>query len=101
VYRADHEFHSIVFTATGREYLINLLEQTWDKYHSVGIVALYNEEDIQEWIEWTQWYYPGVVKALEAGDGKKAAELFARLFEEEDVRIDQRALMRAKEGLNK
>jgi DNA-binding GntR family transcriptional regulator len=93
VHRADHDFHFIAFSACGRPYLTRLLDQTWDKYHSVGIAALYEEDDLADWARCAELYHGQILQALREGDGATAASAAMGLWAA-DIARDQEIFKR-------
>jgi DNA-binding GntR family transcriptional regulator len=79
---AEHAFHAIAWQASGREYLVQLLEQTWVNYAVIPFLApLYNDEERAEVNRITQAYTPVILTGLEARDGRWASETCAALWE--------------------
>lgn len=89
---ADREFHMIAIRASGRPYLIRILEQTWDKYHAFPW-SHYNEEEIAIWSKNSRTFYPQLIKALEARDVERVRDICARTWEA-DMRLDKTAFAR-------
>jgi DNA-binding GntR family transcriptional regulator len=94
VMQADHEFHSIAFSASGWGFLTDILERTWSLYHSMApLVHLYSEADLDEWARICRTYNSLILEALKAGDGQKAGDACACLWES-DRRLVKRVLDR-------
>jgi DNA-binding GntR family transcriptional regulator len=92
VKRADHEFHSVIWNATDRPVLIQLLEQTWDQYH-ISNMTHYKASDWQRQSKITEMHHRGLLDALEAGDSRRARDWIAALWET-DIQQDEEIFLR-------
>lgn len=98
VKQADLEFHRIIFQASQRPALIQLLEQVWDKYH-VSTLVYYTDEDWRRMSELAAVRHRDILTALEAGDGERARQAVARLWKE-DIALDEAIFARLFERKN-
>ncbi|MBN1315547.1 MAG: GntR family transcriptional regulator [Anaerolineales bacterium] len=73
--QANREFHWIAIRASGQRHLIHLLEYLWNLAPTDMLVSILSEEDMLSLQEADLKAHTELLKALEAGDGRRAREI--------------------------